>query len=117
MIYTILLENMEFRAMHGCYDMERRVGNRFRVDVEIDTELGDIALSDDVTRAVSYLDAYGVVRREMAVTSCTLECVAQRIVRALHESFPAIAEVRVKVAKLAPPLGGKVGAAGVFMRG
>lgn len=108
---------MEFRAFHGCYDMEKRVGNRFRVSLEIDTELGDVAETDDVTRAVSYLDAYAIVSREMAITSDTIECVGQRIVRALHEAFPQIGEVRVKVSKLAPPLGGKVGAASVVIRG
>lgn len=112
-----MLENMEFRAYHGCYDMEKRVGNRFRVDLEIDTELGDIAETDDVTHAVSYLDAYAVVSREMAVTSDTIECVGQRIVRALHETFPQIVQAKVKVSKLAPPLGGKVGAASVVICG
>ena len=29
MIFTIRLENMEFRAAHGCYDLEKKVGNRF----------------------------------------------------------------------------------------
>ena len=25
---------MEFRALHGCYELERKVGNRFTVDLE-----------------------------------------------------------------------------------
>ena len=35
MEYRIRLERMEFRAMHGCYELERKVGNRFTVDLEI----------------------------------------------------------------------------------
>ena len=31
---TIELEQMEFRAPHGCYDLEKRVGNRYHVDLQ-----------------------------------------------------------------------------------
>ena len=43
MQYRIDLEGMEFRAYHGCYDLERKVGNRFVVDLELTTELGRVA--------------------------------------------------------------------------
>ena len=43
MEYRIVLDSMEFRALHGCYELERKVGNRFRVDLELTTELGDVA--------------------------------------------------------------------------
>ena len=29
MEYRIVLSRMEFRALHGCYELERKVGNRF----------------------------------------------------------------------------------------
>ena len=35
MEYRIVLNRMEFRAFHGCYDLEQQVGNRFTVDLEI----------------------------------------------------------------------------------
>ena len=34
MEYRIVLSRMEFRALHGCYELERKVGNRFTVDLE-----------------------------------------------------------------------------------
>ena len=43
MEYRIILERMEFRALHGCYELERKVGNRFTVDLELTAELGDVA--------------------------------------------------------------------------
>ena len=48
MIYTITLDEMEFKAYHGCYDLEQRVGNRFEVTLSITTELGGIAAHDAV---------------------------------------------------------------------
>ncbi len=110
MLYTIRLEDMEFRAYHGCYDLEREVG-------AITAELGDAADEDDVERTVNYLTVYETVREQMAVKQRTIERVAQNIIRALRARFPQIVETECTVAKLAPPLGGKVGRVSVTMKG
>ena len=39
MEYRIVLTRMEFHALHGCYELERKVGNRFTVDLELTAEL------------------------------------------------------------------------------
>lgn len=108
MEYRILLERMEFRALHGCYELERQVGNRFTVDLELTAELDEVAASDDVRRAVNYLTAYEVVRAQMRITQHTLERVAMNIIGALYAAFPQLRHVKCTVSKLAPPLGGKV---------
>lgn len=108
MEYRITLERMEFRAFHGCYDLERQVGNRFTVDLELTTELGDVAATDDVRRAVNYLTVYEVVRERMRQTQRTIERVAVNIIEAVKARFPEVRRVRCTVAKLAPPLGGKI---------
>ena len=53
MEYRIVLQRMEFRALHGCYELERKVGNRFTVDLEITACLGDAAAEDSVEQAVN----------------------------------------------------------------
>ena len=108
MQYRIDLEGMEFRAYHGCYDLERKVGNRFVVDLELTTELGRVAEEDDVELAVNYLKVNETVREVMAVEQRTIERVSRNIIDTLCERFPAIVRVRCRVAKMAPPLGGKV---------
>ena len=108
MLYTIELQKMEFHAYHGCYALEQRVGNRFHVDLKIKTELGEVAERDDVTLVVNYLKVYEAVREVMKETRFTIECVAQNIIRELKAQFPAIVEIECRVAKLAPPLGGKL---------
>ena len=115
MEYRIRLEQMEFHAYHGCYELERKVGNRFAVEVELTAEMGRVAADDDVTQAVNYLTVYEVVRAEMAATQHTLERVASNIIDALYRSFPQLRGVRCSVAKLAPPLGGKVGRVSVVL--
>ena len=99
MLYDIELTRMEFRAYHGCYDLEQQVGNRFTVDLVITAELGDAAERDDVTRTV---------RRQMGITQRTIERVAANIIEALYADFAQIRHVKCRVSKLAPPLGGKL---------
>ena len=115
MEYVITLSDCEFRALLGCYELERKVGNKFVVDLRITAELGDAAEHDDVNRTVNYLTAYEVVREQMRVTQHTIERVAQNILTALCDRFPQIRRVECTVAKVAPPLGGKVGRVAVTM--
>lgn len=108
MIFTIKLENMEFRASHGCYELEKRVGNRFSVNAEIDVMAEEAARADDVSQTVNYLSVYEVIDRQMHITSNTLENVSLRIAEAIREQFPQTLRVSISVSKLAPPLGGKI---------
>lgn len=108
MEYLIRLDRMEFHAFHGCYDLEQKVGNRFTVDLEITSRLGDIAADDDVGKAVNYLAVYETVAAQMRVTQRTVERVAMNIIGALYAVFPQIRHIKCTVSKLAPPLGGKL---------
>ena len=116
MLYTIRLQDMEFRAYHGCYDLEQVVGNRFVVELTITTDLGAVAEDDDVEKAVSYLTVYEIVSDVMRIKCRTIERVAQNIIDALHERFPQICETECRVTKIAPPLGGKVAKVSVILK-
>lgn len=108
MIFTVTLEDMEFKAFHGCYDLEKRVGNRFLVTLSLDAELEEAARADDVSKTVNYLKVYGLVDEQMRQTSDIVENVALRIVDALYAAFPMLVRVTATVSKIAPPLGGKI---------
>ena len=115
MQYEIELDRMEFRAFHGCYELERTVGNRFTVDLTLRTELGNVAAEDSVEQAVNYLTVYEIVRQQMQVTQRTIERVATNIIDALYAAFPQLVQVRCRVSKLAPPLGGKAARVSVVL--
>jgi dihydroneopterin aldolase len=116
-LYTIRLDGIYLRAFHGCYDLEQQVGNRFRVDVVIRTPLGDLPKSDDVTQAVNYLTVYEIVERTMQRTQRTVEAAAANIIEAIRAEFPQIVEIECTVAKIAPPLGGKIDKVSVTLIG
>ena len=116
MSYEIALNGMEFYARHGCYELERTVGNRFGVELTLTVEADPEAVrDDDVARLVNYLDVYASVERQMALPQRTIERVATNIIGALKAEFPSILKVRCSVAKFAPPLGGKVRSVSVTM--
>ena len=116
-MYTIELEGMDFHAFHGCYELEQQTGSHFEVSLRITTELGEVAETDDVRKAVNYLTVYEVVREQMQRTQCTIERVAQNIIDALHSRFPQISQTECRVSKIAPPLGGKVARVSVTLEG
>ena len=116
-IYTIRLDGIYVRAFHGCYDLEQQVGNRFRVDIVIRTPLGDLPATDDVTQAVNYLTIFEIVERTMQRTQRTIEAAASNVIAAIKEAFPQIVEVECTVAKIAPPLGGKIDKVSVTLIG
>ena len=116
-LYTIELEGMDFHAFHGCYELEQQTGSHFEVSLRITTELGEVAETDDVRKAVNYLTVYEVVREQMQRTQCTIERVAQNIIDALRSRFPQISQTECRVSKIAPPLGGKVARVSVTLEG
>ncbi|MEG1622663.1 MAG: dihydroneopterin aldolase [Alistipes sp.] len=115
MEYHINLSQMEFRAYHGCYDLEQKVGNRFHVDLEITAELGQLAEEDNVELAVNYLRVYEVTKEQMSRTQRTIERVSMNVIDAIYARFPQVIRVKCTVSKLAPPLGGKIKAVSVTL--
>lgn len=106
-VYTIKIEQMEFRAPHGCYDLEKKVGGNFTVDIVMEVYANGAVEDDDVEGTVNYVEVYETVREQMAIPANIIEHVAARITNAVRERFPLVKHVEVTVAKIAPPIGGK----------
>ena len=104
----IKIENMEFYAYHGCFEEEQIVGNRFLVDLSIETDMQVPAKSDDIHDALNYQKAYLLVKEEMQKKSHLLEHIAGRILDSLYHHFDTIKKAEVKVSKMNPPMGGKM---------
>ncbi|PID91286.1 MAG: dihydroneopterin aldolase [Bacteroidetes bacterium] len=112
----ILIENMEFYAFHGHYQEEQIVGNRFLVDLEMESDLSAAAESDNLNDAVNYQQAYILIRKEMKrVKSNLLENIAKRILDTLFAEMKGINRATVKVRKMHPPMGGPIESVGVVM--
>lgn len=102
----ISIENMEFYAFHGHYREEQIVGNKFLVDLHIETPMAEPAQSDNLKDAVNYQFAYRLLKEEMEKKSKLLENIAKRILDVIYDNFGGITKVTVKVSKMNPPMGG-----------
>lgn len=111
----IQIEDMEFYAFHGHYREEQKVGNKFLVNLTIETDMTIPSKSDNLRDAVNYQRAYEIVRTEMGKKSYLLENIAGRIVDALYSELRGIKKIIVRVTKLNPPMGGKIGSVSVVM--
>jgi dihydroneopterin aldolase len=111
----IQIENMEFYSFHGHFKEERIVGNKFTVNVTIETDMTRAAASDNLKDAVNYQRAYEIVKAQMEVKSHLLEHIAGRILDAIYSEMEGVEKVTVKVSKMNPPMGGKIGSVSVIL--
>ncbi len=102
----VVLEGLEFHAYHGVYPHERSSGNKFEVDVVIDTEFSDSAFRDELTGTINYEDVYAIVKGVMDRPAKLLETVGHLIAEKSLHSFPSAKAVEVKISKFNPPIGG-----------
>jgi len=112
----IVIEEMEFYAFHGHYQEEQIVGNRFLVDLEMETNLAEAASSDNLNDAVNYQQAYQIIKNEMRRTkSKLLENIGKRILDALYTEMEGIEKATIRIRKLNPPMGGPIKSVGIKM--
>lgn len=100
----IRLRDIQCYAYHGVLEEEKQKGNTFLVGVSITIDDPQSMPSDDIQDTLDYRSVCAIVQREMLVSSNLLEHVAWRIKNALLVAFPQASEVKVTVAKQAPPL-------------
>jgi len=112
---VIQIEGMEFYSFHGHYKEERIVGNKFLVDLTIETDMQKPSESDNLKDAVNYQQAYQIVRQEMEKKSHLLEHIAGRILDSLYSEMQGIKKATVRVSKLNPPMGGKISSVSVVI--
>lgn len=97
----LLLQQLHFFGHHGVSEAERRAGGVFIVDLEVETETGRSASSDEVRDAVNYVDLHQVVRRVVEDGEFhLLEALAARLAEELLK-LPMVARVHLRVTK--PP--------------
>lgn len=115
MLTTIALREIEFFAFHGYYAAEQKMGNRFLVDVWV--EINDFdKLSDTIGDTINYENLFEIVKTEMEVTEKLLETVVLKIIHRIKEQYSNVICGGVRLSKLGPQLGGKVGRAEIEMK-
>jgi dihydroneopterin aldolase len=96
---TIELHGIELHAFHGVLEHERREGQRFLVDIELDLSDTTAAATDRIEDALDYRDVVAtVVEISDGRAYHLLEALAVALADTLIERFP-VSGVRVRVRK------------------
>ena len=110
----IFIEDMEFFAFHGHYDEEKFAGNRFSVSIYLWTDTSKAEESDNLDDALNYQVVYAIISDIMKNTKSNLvENLASNILNAIFQRFPELQKGKIRISKLNPPMGGKIGNVGV----
>lgn len=114
----IFLEGVQFFGYHGFHAEEQRLGQRFVVDLTIDTSTRSAGFTDDLPDTVSYSRLYAIAREIVEGPAKRLiETVAEEIALAVLREDARIEAVTITLRKPNAPIKGAVfAAAGVRIR-
>ena len=112
---SIELKKMIFHAYHGVMKQERIVGNTYQIDLKLFHDLKRAIVSDKLEDTLNYADIYKIVKEEMLIPSHLLEHVAGRIVRKIKQNYPCISKIKIRLAKINPPIEGEIQEAAVVI--
>lgn len=104
----IILSGLAFYGYHGVNPEERRLGQRFGVDVELEVDLGRAGRSDDLDDTVSYALVFDLTRAIVEGPARNLiEAVAEEVAATVLARTNATA-VTVRLTKPWAPIKGIV---------
>ncbi|MCZ6670340.1 MAG: dihydroneopterin aldolase [Acidobacteria bacterium] len=109
----ILLIGIKFHGFHGLTRLERKIGVRYRVDVELSLDLTASMKSDRVGSTVDYRKVHDlIVEIGRGESYRLIETLAGKIAYGLLARFP-IEEAKIRLLKETPVLDGIVEGVGV----
>lgn len=109
----ILLTGIKFHGFHGLTRLERKIGVRYRVDVELSLDLTASMKSDRVGSTVDYRKVHDlIVEIGRGESYRLIETLAGKIAYGLLSRFP-IEEAKIRLLKETPVLDGIVEGVGV----
>ena len=96
----IFLEGLMFYAYHGVHPEEKKLGQRFVVDIAMTRDLRAAGTTDDLTQTTSYSDVYRQAR-DIAEGGPhdLIETVAEKIAAAVLAAHTEVQDIRVTVRK------------------
>jgi len=104
----VSLQGIEFHAFHGVYAEENQLGNRFTIDLHVETSFKKAMLLDQLDATVDYVKLYEIVKNHMAEPVKLLEHLGHLIIQDILKKYPESPEIEIVIKKHNPPLGGLV---------
>jgi dihydroneopterin aldolase len=103
----IILNKMAFYGYHGVFPEETHLGQRFMVDLTVETNLKKAGETDQLEYSINYGEIYQVCKEIVEGKPYKLvEAVAEKIAGEMLTRFEPISQVIVRVIKPDPPIPG-----------
>eukprot|EP00244_Chara_vulgaris_P011750 TRINITY_DN5936_c0_g1_i2.p1 TRINITY_DN5936_c0_g1~~TRINITY_DN5936_c0_g1_i2.p1 ORF type:complete len:152 (+),score=29.34 TRINITY_DN5936_c0_g1_i2:63-458(+) len=110
----IFVTGMIFHGYHGVHPEEKKLGQKFCVDVEASVDLRRAGETGHLEDTVSYSDLYRVVKKIVeGPPHDLLESVAHQISKSLFQELTAIRRLRIRITKPGAPIKGIFQTAGI----
>jgi len=101
----IFIKGVLIHARHGLLEHESEVGQRFVIDLELDTDLSESSRTDKLSDTVSYSNVVATATSAFKDTNYKLlERAAGAVADAILAAFPRIRAVKVTVHKPHAPI-------------
>ena len=104
----VSLEGIEFHAYHGVFSEEKKLGNRFTVDIHVNTDFTRAMLEDDLKATVDYFRIYQIAKSHMQEPVKLLEHLAHLMIQDILRAYPSLKGIDIIIEKHNPALGGVV---------
>jgi 7,8-dihydroneopterin aldolase/epimerase/oxygenase len=102
---SIFIKGVLIHARHGLMEHESEVGQRFVIDLELDTDLSESSRTDKLSDTVSYSNVVATATSAFKDTNYKLlERAAGAVADAILAAFPRIRAVKVTVHKPHAPI-------------
>ncbi len=113
----VALRGMEFYARHGYYEEERKIGNKYTVDIFLTLDMTSAVEDDKLEGTVNYERVYEIIAEVMSVDASLLEHLAGKVISKIKSNFQIVDTVKVSVSKHNPPIKGLCKMATVTLEG
>lgn len=112
-IWTIRLNDMQFYAYHGVYAIEKKIGQWYSINIEVQFSKNTISLLED---SLNYEKLYSIVKLQMQQPHELLETLAQRIEEDIKQLDNKLDEYCISIKKIHPLMGKEVASSEVVLR-
>lgn len=99
----ISLNKLLFVGYHGLYPEEKKLGNNYSVDIDIDF-IPAQKLIDQLDQTIDYVVVYAIVKKWMEIPTPLLETLISKIADDILLEQPLAKKVMVKITKLHLPI-------------
>ena len=101
----IIVRDLQVFARHGVLDEEKRLGQRFSLDIVAHLDLRPAGASDDYAQTVGYDALIALATETLTAKSYSLiEAAAEALTQAILSRFAAIEKVEIELRKPSAPI-------------